>query len=343
MTRKHWFPNEEGKSKLQDIVDKIKKDTKGQEFNCIVGLSGGADSSYMLHSMVRDYGLNPLVFHVDGGWNSELAVNNIYQMVNKLNLDLLTEVINWPEMRDFQLSMFKSGVPHLDTPQDMAFIAVLYKFAKKIRLNTYLMGGNISTECVKRPDNLIYWGLTLFTSKIFETRFGTVKLETFPLSSAWHHKFILPFFYGTKVVKPLNFMNYNKAQAVGLLQREYQWKPYKQKHFRSRFTRFFEGFWLKERFNFDMRTVDLSSLILTGQMSREEAMSELSKPALSQEEIDSEFTYIADKLEISEKELQSYLEMPKRYYWDYKNQDIYFKIGASVISLVSGTTKGGAY
>ena len=149
--KQNWKTDEAGKNKLNNLIHKIKKDGIGKEFDSILGLSGGVDSSYLLHKAVTEWGLRPLVFHVDGGWNSELAVHNINVMVQKLGVDLYTEVINWEEMRDFQLAFFKSGTPHLDIPQDHAFIATLYHFANKHNIKYILNGGNISTECIQHP------------------------------------------------------------------------------------------------------------------------------------------------------------------------------------------------
>jgi N-acetyl sugar amidotransferase len=154
----NWHTDEKGRKELDEIVAKIKKEGQGKDFDCILGMSGGVDSSYLLHLAVTELGLRPLVFHVDGGWNSELAVHNIQVMVDKLGLDLYTEVINWEEMKDFQLVFFKSGVPHLDIPQDHAFIATLYNFADKYKIKYILNGGNISTECVRNPMDWLYYG-----------------------------------------------------------------------------------------------------------------------------------------------------------------------------------------
>ena len=183
----YWHIGPEGRQNIEETVDAIKKSGKGKEFDCIMGLSGGADSSYMLHVMVTEFGLRPLVFHVDGGWNTELAVHNIHCLIEKLGLDLYTEVINWEEMRDFQLAMFKSGVPHLDIPQDHAFIAVLYKFARKYGIKYILNGGNISTECVLRPLEIIYWGTDMAQIRDILSRYGTVPMETYPFSSIFFH------------------------------------------------------------------------------------------------------------------------------------------------------------
>src|SRR3989339_1514901 len=177
----NWHPDDRGRKELQSIVAKIKAFGKDQEFDSILGLSGGADSSYMLHLVVREFGLRPLVFHVDGGWNSQIAVNNINVMIDKLDLDLYTEVINWEEMKDFQLSYFKAGLPNIDVPQDHAFIAVLYDFAEKYNIKYILNGGNFSTECVRNPMEWLYYGTDMAQIKDIRKQFGTIPLKTYPL------------------------------------------------------------------------------------------------------------------------------------------------------------------
>ena len=264
---------------LEKIIHKIKNEGKNKEYDSILGLSGGVDSSYMLHTVVKEFGLKPLVFHVDGGWNSELGVHNIQVMVDKLGLDLYTEVINWEEMRDFQLAFFKSGVPHLDVPQDHAFIATLYKFADKYNIKYILNGGNVSTECVRNPMEWMYYGTDMAQIKDIKNQFGTVEMKTYPFSSILRHKIYLRYIRGVKVVKPLNYRPYIKSEAMKILVKEYGWKPYAQKHFESRFTKFYEGYWLPERFGFDTRRVQFSSLIITNQMTREEALAKLKIPA----------------------------------------------------------------
>ncbi len=339
----HWKPGPEGRRQLEQTVDAIRESGRGRDFDCIIGLSGGADSSYMLHAMVKEFNLRPLVFHVDGGWNSELAVHNIGCLIDSLGLDLYTEVINWEEMRDFQLAMFKSGVPHLDIPQDMAFIGVLYKFARTHGIKYILNGGNVSTECVPRPLQYIYWGTDMAQIRDILSRYGTVPMQTYPFSSVFYHKFYLRYLRGVKVFKPLNYMPYEKSTAMETLSREYGWKPYPQKHFESRFTRFFEGYWLPNRFGFDMRRVDLSSLILTGQMTREEAAAKLEQPPYDPQLMSQDFDYVAAKLGISRDDLRGYETMPKKYYWDYRNQQRVFQLGEQILSRIAGTRRGGAF
>ncbi len=332
--RPNWWTDERGRSNLERIVADIKRSGQKHDFDCLLGLSGGVDSSYMLHLAVQELGLRPLVFHVDGGWNSELAVHNIQMLVEKLGLDLYTEVINWEEMRDFQLAFFKSGVPHIDIPQDHAFIATLYNFAQKYKIKYILNGGNISTECVRNPMEWLYYGTDMAQIKDILNRFGTVKMETYPFSSIFKHKIYLRYFRGVKVIKPLDYMPYNKSEAMALLESEYGWKPYPQKHFESRFTKFYEGYWLPERFGFDTRRVQYSSLILTGQMTRKEALEKLKTPAYDPETIDDEFSYIATKLGITAAELRQYFNMPKKFYWDYKNHVSTFVLGAKILKAL---------
>ena len=328
----NWHTDEIGRKQLEEIIEKIKKARGNNEFDCLLGLSGGVDSSYMLHMAVKEFGLRPLVFHVDGGWNSELAVHNINVMIDKLGLDLYTEVINWEEMRDFQLAFFKSGVPHIDIPQDHAFIATLYNFADKYNIKYILNGGNFSTECVQYPMKYYYYGTDMAQIEDIRQRFSTMKMESYPLSSIFRHKIYLKYLKGVDVVKPLNYMPFIKREALVLLEKEYGWKPYPQKHFESRFTRFFESYWLPERFGFDPRRVQYSSLILTGQMTREEALEKLKSPAYNPETIEEDFNFIATKLRISREELQGYFTMPKKFYWDYKNQQHIFRLGAQVLN-----------
>jgi N-acetyl sugar amidotransferase len=329
----NWYPNDEGKAHFRMMVEKIKEAGARHPFDCIIGMSGGLDSSYLLHLAVSEFGLRPLVFHVDGGWNTDLAVNNIQVLVDGLGLDLYTEVINWDEMRDFQLAFFKSGVPHLDIPQDHAFIATLYHFANKHDIRYILNGGNFATECVRNPIEWLYHGTDMAQLRDIHRRFGTRPLDTYPFSSILFHKVYLRYVRGVKVVKPLNYLPYAKEHAAEVLSKTYGWRPYPQKHFESRFTRFFEAYWLPTRFGYDTRKVQYSSLILTGQMTREEALDRLSLPAYDPATIDDEFEYIATKLSITTDELHKYHQMPLKTYKDYSNQQGMFDLGARVLKF----------
>jgi N-acetyl sugar amidotransferase len=335
-----WDTGEKGKRQLQKLIGEIQESGKGKSFDCIIGVSGGIDSSYLCYMAKKQMGLRPLVFHVDAGWNSQEAVNNIGRLVDTLELDLYTEVINWEEMRDLQLAFFKSGVPHIDTPQDHAFFATMYKFAEKENVKFILTGANYSTECIRNPMEWMYYQSDSTQILDIHKRFGTRPLKTFPITSILKYKVYLHYLKGIKVAKPLNYFPYLKDEAMALLEREIGWQPYPQKHFESRFTRFYEGYWLPRRFGYDTRKVQYSSLILTGQMSREEALERLQGPALDDESAKREFDFVATKLGISREELQGYFDMPKKSFRDYKSQFPIYALGARVMRLL-GLERGG--
>lgn len=335
-----WNTGEKGQRELGEIVDKIRKEGRGKDFDCIIGVSGGIDSSYLTYCAREMLGLKPLVFHVDAGWNSQIAVNNIERLIDKLNLELFTEVIDWEEMKDLQLSFFKSAVPHIDTPQDHAFFATMYRFAAKYRVKYILTGANYSTECVRNPLEWMYYQSDSVQLKDIHRHFGSKPLKRFPLTNILWHKVYLPYVKGIRVVRPLNFIPYIKKEAMELLENKIGWQPYPQKHFESRFTRFYESYWLPRKFGYDTRKVQFSSLILTNQMTRDDALEELSNPAYDEEAIMHDFEFVANKLDISKEELQQCFDLPNKTYRDYKNQMWVYNIGAKVMRAF-GLERGG--
>jgi hypothetical protein len=252
---------------------------------------------------------------VDGGWNTDIAVSNIQNLVEHLNLDLYTEVIEWSEMRDFQLALFKSGTPHLDIAQDHAFFATMYHYANKYGIKYILNGGNYSTECIRNPKEWIYYGTDMAFINDVRQQFSVRSMDTYPWSGILYHKAYLRYVKGIQVVRPLNWLPYTKRDAQETLERDYGWKAYPQKHFESRFT----------------RRVQLSSLIVTEQMTRTEALAILSTLPYPEEEMMEDFRFVANKLEIPETELHGYLTMDKKWYFDYKNQGLMFDIGARIL------------
>lgn len=336
----HWHTDERGRQTLVKIVEKIKRAGSEKDFDCIIGMSGGIDSSYLTYIAKEQLGLRPLVFHVDAGWNSQEAVNNIERMVDRLGLDLYTEVIDWPEMRDLQLAFFKSGVPHIDTPQDHAFFATMYKFAERHKVRYILTGANFSTECVRNPLEWMYYQSDSIQIRDIHRRFGTRPLAKFPLTSILRHKIYLPYIKGIKTLRPLNYVPYIKEQAIKQLVAEFGWQAYPQKHFESRFTRFYEGYWLPKKFGYDTRRVQYSSLIVTGQMTREQALKKLELPALDEDTIRQEFEYVATKLGITVAELQGYLVAPNKTHRDYRSQEDFYTVGAVAMRML-GLELGG--
>lgn len=326
-----WDIGAGGAARLTNLTDTIKREGQNKDFDCIIGMSGGIDSSYLTYVAKEKMGLRPLVFHVDAGWNSQIAVNNIERLIDGLGLDLFTEVIDWPEMSDLQLAFFKSGVPHIDTPQDHAFFATMYKFATQHKVRYILTGANLSTECIRNPIEWMYYQSDSRQLLDIHRCFGTRPLKTYPVTSILWHKVWLPYFKGIKVVRPLNMVPYIKTEARQLLMERFGWQPYPQKHFESRFTKFYESYWLPKRFGYDVRRVQYSSLIVTGQMTREEALELLKLPSYDESTIGYEIEFVANKLGITVDELNSYMSLPHKSYKDYKNQRQIYEFGARVM------------
>jgi len=336
----HWHTDARGRREFEEMAARIKASGKGKPHDCILGMSGGIDSSYLLYVATVELGLRPLVFHVDAGWNSQEAVNNIEKLVDKLGLDLYTEVINWEEMRDLQLAYFKSGVPHIDSPQDHAFFSTMYKFAEEHGIKYILTGANYSTECIRNPLQWMYFQSDSIQLRDIHRQFGTRPLTTFPTTSILRHKVYLQILKGITVVRPLNYVPYIKTEAVALLVEKFGWQPYPQKHFESRFTKFYEGYWLPARFGYDVRRVQFSSLIVTGQMTREEALTRLQTPPFDELTVAQEFAFVASKLGITIEELRGYFEMPKRTYKDFRSQEQIYALGAPIMRML-GLERGG--
>ena len=328
----NWHTDDRGYQELMKIADKIKKTSKNKDFDCIIGLSGGLDSSYVAYIAKEVMGIRPLLFHVDAGWNTDKAVGNIEKLVNGLNLDLYTEVINWEEMKDLQTSFFKSQIADQDLPQDYAFFSGLYKFARKHNINYVLTGGNFSTECCREPEE---WGGfpgidTTLVNDIHK-KFGKKPLKTFPLVDIFTYKIMYKYFLGMEVFKPLNLVPYIKKDAEDLLENKFGWERFQHKHHESRFTRFYEDYWLPKKFGYHKRKAHFSSLVLTGQMTRDEALERVSKPELSPEFLKKEFEYVAHKLEMTTEQLQQIFEGENKTFRDYKTKIKLINFGAQVM------------
>lgn len=328
----NWNTDAAAYAELMKTAEKIKKDRGSRDFDCIIGLSGGLDSSYCAYVAKEIMGLRPLIFHVDAGWNTDKAVGNIEKLVNGLNLDLYTEVINWEEMKDLQLAFLKSQIADQDLPQDYAFFSGLYKFAKKNKIKYVLTGGNYSTESCREPEE---WGgfpgidTTLVNS--IHGRFGKKKLKTFPLVDILVYKIYYMYILGMKVYKPLNLVPYIKKDAEKFLNERFGWESFQHKHHESRFTRFYEDFWLPKKFGFDRRKAHFSSLILSGQMTRDEALDRIKNPELDEFTMQKEFDYVAEKLDITSDELKQIFDGPNKTYRDYKNKYEIIRLGTSIL------------
>ncbi|WP_312355016.1 N-acetyl sugar amidotransferase [Empedobacter sp.] len=316
-----WNYGKNKQDELLKFAEKVKLECKDKEYDCIIGLSGGLDSSFCTYVTKEIMGLRPLIYHVDAGWNTEQATSNIEKLITGLDLDLYTDVINWAEMKDLQRAFFEAQIAEQDGPQDIAFFSSLYKFARKNNIKYVFTGGNYSTECCREPHEWgAYPGIDTVLINDIHRKYGNRELKTFPIIDIFKYKIYYQKVLGMKVFHPLNFVEYNKKDVEQLLNEKFGWKPFKHKHHESRFTRFIEDYWLPRKFGFDKRKAHLSSLILTGQMTREEALERVSKPELSEQELVNEKKYIADKLDFTEEEFEAIFLGENKTYKDYKSK-----------------------
>lgn len=318
--KKGWFPNEEGKKKIEEIASKIREYGQKYDYDCIIGMSGGVDSSYLLHLAVVEMKLRPLIVHVDAGWNSEIAVKNIENMVKKLNLDLYTYVVDWEEMKDVQLAFLKASVANQDVPQDYAFFSFLYKYAVKNKVKYVVTGSNLSSESIL-PESWGYKANDTIHLKSIHKKFGKMQLKSYPLMSYFKNKIYWRYIKKMQVVKPLNFIDYDKNKAITFLEENYGWRYYGGKHHESRWTKFFQAYYLPEKFGYDKRKAHLSSMIVSGQISRDEALEELGKPLYNDTELAEDKLFIAKKLGLSYDQFEQIINLPKKTYEDYGNEE----------------------
>lgn len=327
-----WHRGLENKNNLDELSYKIKSQGKNRDFDCIIGLSGGLDSSYVAYVAKEIMNLKPLFFHVDAGWNTDQAVGNIEKLVDGLNAELYTEVVNWDSIKRMQVAFLKSGIPDQDLVQDAVFFSELYKFARKYKIKFILTGSNYSTECCREPEE---WGGYLGIDKrLFKdiwNNFGDGKPNSIKLIDVLISKILYQKIYGMKMVYPLNMVSYIKKDAENELKNRFRWRPFLHKHHESRFTRFYEDYWLPRRFGFEKRRAHFSSLIMTKQMSRSEALKRISKPEMSEQFLSQEFEFVAHKLDLTVDELRFFFNLPKKYYHNYKNKRWLIGLGASLL------------
>lgn len=308
------LPAEARPAALERAVREMREAGKHQPYDCILGLSGGVDSSYLCHLAV-ELGLRPLVVHFDNGWNSELAVANIEQMVRKLGLDLHTFVMDWPEFRDLQRSYFKASVLDLEVPTDHMIFGAIFKIAAQHRVKHVLSGNNIQTEWVL-PRAWYYSKFDLANLVDIHRRYGTVPLRNLPklgfVQAAWYNQALR-----MTNVRMLDLIEYDKPRAKQMLIDEYGWRDYGGKHHESVFTRFYQGHILPKKFNIDKRKAHWSNLILVGQATREEALRDLLSPPYDESMQRDDFTFVAKKLGFSRDELRELLEQPNRSHGEF--------------------------
>ena len=331
-----WNYGRGHEAELHALITAIQKSGEGKPYDCILGLSGGLDSSYMLHLAVTEWGLRPFVFHIDCGWNLPVAEGNIKRLTDKLGVELHVEKMDWNELREMQLAWFRTGLEALDAPQDHAFIALIDRFSRELGVKYMLNGYNIATEIIADPAS---WnkgagptGDSTYKKDVIR-KHCSIPIRHYTFTNGFKHKFYLPYVLGVKTVKPLNLVPFTRAEMIETLSREYGYEPYGQKHFEDLITKFLEGWWSPTRFGHDIRRAQLSSLVVTGQMTRDEALKILEQPPLTEEESHELFVEVARRLEISEEELMAFHDMPECTE-HFRSQEFIYNLGIRLYELL---------
>ena len=325
------FSNKDGEARVEKLIAQIKDRGKSRKYDCLIGISGGVDSSYVAYLVKKKYGLRVFAVHLDNGWNSELAVANVEQILKRLDIDLYTYVLNWKEFRDIQISFLKSGISNIEIPTDHAIWALLIKTAAKMKIPYIIAGNNVVTESIM-PESWLYGSKDSKLIKSIHKQFGNIKMKTYPKLTTFDYvQYLL--LRGIRWVPILNYVPYVKSDAKKILIDELGWRDYGGKHYESIFTRFFHAYYLPNKFGYDLRKSYLSALICSGQMTREEALDELKYPPAKQEMLDNDKDYVMKKLGLSEKEFEEIMIAPKKTFNDYPNSNSLWKKYSKLINV----------
>jgi len=315
---KDLYQDDIGKQKLEALIKQIKEKGKNSDYDCLIGLSGGVDSSYVAY-LVKKFGLRALAIHLDNGWNTELAVANVEQLVKRLEIDLKTYVLDWKEFKDIQTSFLKSSISNIEIPTDHAIWAILIKTAGKMRIPYIIAGNNVVTESIM-PESWLYGSKDSKLIKAIHRKFGKVKLKTYPSLTTFNYIDYL-LVRGIRWVPILNYISFKKDEAKKFLMEELGWRDYGGKHYESIFTRFFHTYYLPEKFGYDLRKSYLSAMICSGQMTREKALEELLNPPAPKELLNQDKEYVIKKLGLTQHEFEQILKVPNKTFADYPNRD----------------------
>ncbi|MCY7411243.1 MAG: N-acetyl sugar amidotransferase [Chitinophagales bacterium] len=333
LKRRTVFSGEEGKLKLELLQAELQNSRKNNIYDCVLAVSGGADSLYLAH-LCKAWGLNPIVLHIDNGWNSELSVKNIENVIRHLGFDLYTYVIDWQELRDLQLAYFKAGVVDLDIPSENALMAAFYLTAKKFKVKHILTGHNTMTEGWLPPNFVSQYKLDTRNLRAIQKQFGTIKLKKYPSIGFVRH-FYNSRIKGIKFINPLNLIDYRKEEAKKLLEKDYGWRDYGSKHFENIFTRFYQGYILPVKFGVDKRKSHYSTLICSGQMKREEALELVKHPPYHDQQLmEEDQRFLLKKLGMSEDDFAVFMKQPIRSHDDFPSYLHLYRSLRPVIKLV---------
>lgn len=330
---KQTFRGEIGKQRLNEILKEIKEKGQNQKYDCVVGISGGVDSTYVVH-LSKELGLRPLAVHLDNGWNTKTATMNISKILKKLDIDLYTYVIDWEEFKDLQLSYLRASVIDIEALTDHAIKTVLYKVANEKNIKYILTGTNVATEGIMGSGWTHNKGD--YTNIIgIHKEFGKIRLKTFPILTLFgrvHYQGIKKI----KMIEILNYLDYDKNGVKAMLLENYGWEDYGRKHGESMFTQFYQEYILPRKFKVDKRRAHFSALICAGQMSREEALREIEKPLFNEEQLKKDKEYVLKKFGLTEKEFEEIMSLPIKNHHDYRSSDKFLRsIGKIYQKLIS--------
>ena len=327
-----WDRSPEALSRLDSLIADLKARREGEQYDCMIGLSGGVDSSYLAYFLSHRYDLRILAVHVDGGWNSPQAVSNIENIVKSLNLDLYTHVVDWEEMKSVQVAFLRSETVNQDTPQDHAYFAALNEVAKKFKIHDFLVGYNLQTESILPKS---WQGTPALDSVHFNyicRKFGGFSTTRFPRVSFLDQHFYYPLIYRLNKLSPLNFIKYNKEEAKRIIINELGWKDYGVKHGESKFTKFFQSYYLPKKYGYDKRRAHISSLVLAGEITREKGLELIQLPLYKNElETQLDLEYVAKKLDLAPVELSKLCEPSSTNLTrNYPTEEKYVSIGRAL-------------
>ena len=330
VARARLIPPDERERRLQALVAEIKAAGKGKPYDCVIGISGGVDSTYVAY-LVKQFGLRPLAVHLDNGWNSELAVSNIEKTLKTLGIDLYTHVIDWGEFKRLQVAFLKASTPDGEVPTDHAIFALLYSLAAKHGLKHVITGTNVVSEAIL-PEK---WGYGYFDwryVKDVNRRFGNGRLSTYPRFSLAKLAYYV-FFRRIRMVSILNYVDYDKKTAMDLLCSKLGWVYYGGKHYESIYTRFYQAYILPRKFNIDKRKAHYSNLVLSNQMTRQEALAHMEEPVYPAHLLEEDRAYTIKKLGLTNDEFEAIMRAPNKTFEDYRTSHDLFELAKKVVNV----------
>lgn len=316
-----YFPNSKGREKLKVLIDRIKKENRNKQYDCIMGISGGLDSSYLAYLGAEKWGLRILALHVDDGYDTEISKRNIKRLCNKAKIKLITIKPDEKQFNELTRAYMLAGVPNLAVPQDNVLFACIYQYMRKHKIRTFLSGGNFALECILQRGNT-HSTFDTKNLKYINKKYGRTSIDKLPILSEWQRaidKKVL----NIESPRPLNYVDYNRKHALKELEEFCGFEYYGSKHLENTLTKFIQLYWFYHKFHVDKRTSHLSSMIVSGQMTREEALKEMEKPLYDKEEMEKDIDFILQKLDISREEFTRIMNEKPKQHTDYPTSFYY--------------------